>query len=214
VFLCLCVFVFLCFLCFCVLVFLALCIDLLTDQVQPLSRSTETASLRKDLKSMTMENQVISSAANRQNVEHRGLVGRVEELTTRLQHSLNDVDTAKRDREDLMTTYRMVIQERASLEHTVAQLTAQRESLMGEASTMKDENIFLRKQLTISINELKKYSIDLNEKEQTTSDVQEENHYLTRKLEELQHTTGSHRNTVQLAQNATAAMAADAETLR
>ena len=73
---------------------------------------------------------------------------------------------------------------------------------------MKDENIFLRKQLTISINELKKYSIDLNEKEQTTSDVQEENHYLTRKLEELQHTTGSHRNTVQLAQNATAAMAA------
>ena len=79
---------------------------------------------------------------------------------------------------------------------------------------MKDENIFLRKQLTISINELKKYSIDLNEKEQTTSDVQEENHYLTRKLEELQHTTGSHRNTVQLAQNATAAMAADAETLR
>ena len=42
----------------------------------------------------------------------------------------------------------------------------------------------------------------------------QENHYLTRKLEELQHTTGSHRNTVQLAQNATAAMAADAETLR
>ena len=85
-------------------------------------RSTETASLRKDLKSMTMENQVISSAANSQNVEHRGLVGRVEELTTRLQHSLNDVDTAKRDREDLMTTYRMVIQERASLEHTVREV--------------------------------------------------------------------------------------------
>ena len=110
------------FLCFCVFVFLAPCIDLLTDKVQPLSRSTETASLRKDLKSMTMENQVISSAANSQNVEHRGLVGRVEELTTRLQHSLNDVDTAKRDREDLMTTYRMVIQERASLEHTVREV--------------------------------------------------------------------------------------------
>ena len=113
-----------------------------------------------------------------------------------------------------MNTITSMITTNVFFDFQVAQLTAQRESLMGEASTMKDENIFLRKQLTISINELKKYSIDLNEKEQTTSDVQEENHYLTRKLEELQHTTGSHRNTVQLAQNATAAMAADAETLR
>ena len=71
---------------------------------------------------MTMENQVISTAASQQQLERRGLVVRVEgeklkttpvfgfiltnhvflmheELTERLQHSLNDLDTSKRDRE-------------------------------------------------------------------------------------------------------------------
>ena len=75
-----------------------------------------------------------------------------------------------------------------------------------------NENV--RKQLQLSVKELNKYQIDLNEKERVTSEYIEKNNYLLNKL----NISDTHviNNTHQMndARNATAAMAADAETLR
>jgi chromosome segregation ATPase len=177
-------------------------------------QKTESESLRKDLKAMTMENQTVSSEAANYERERNALLIRIDGLTSQLTNSMNDLATCKRDSEDLLTTYRMVISERATLEHTVSQLGSQRDVLINENNKKSDENIFLRKQLQLSVKELNKYQIDLNEKERVTSEYIEKNNYLLNKL----NISDTHviNNTHQMndARNATAAMAADAETLR
>ena len=120
----------------------------------------------------------------------------------------------KRDREDLMTTYRMVIQERATLEHAVTKLSEQRNNTMTQINQHQEKERFLRTQLKEATSELNRYRIDLNEKERITSDVMERNEHLNQRLERTRTTEGSIRSQVNQARDMTAAMASESETLR
>ena len=177
-------------------------------------QQVESMALRQDLKAMTMENQIVSTEACSRERERNGLLVRVEELNARLMQCQNDLEVSRRDREDLMTTYRMVIQERATLEHTVSQVGEQRDAALGGLTEQVEKEKFLRHQLTLLTQELQKYRIDLNEKERVTSELSEMNQHLNVKLNQTQHSVQHNQHTTTRAQNATAAMAADAETLR
>ena len=125
-----------------------------------------------------------------------------------------DIFSGKRDREDLMTTYRMVIQERATLEHAVTKLSEQRNNTMTQINQHQEKERFLRTQLKEATSELNRYRIDLNEKERITSDVMERNEHLNQRLERTRTTEGSIRSQVNQARDMTAAMASESETLR
>ena len=76
-----------------------------------------------------MENQAVSGAHSQSDRERAALLNRVEELTTTVAQSKEAAAVAVRDREDLLSTYRVACTERQTLERSVASLGEQRDGL-------------------------------------------------------------------------------------
>lgn len=161
-----------------------------------------------------MENQAVSGAHSRSDRERAALLNRVEELTAQISREKEAAAVAVRDREDLLATYRMACTERQTLEHSVASLGEQRDGLARQVEEQKVTESYLRSQLTKAATEAERMRIDLNAREQQASEMARANESLADKLERRAGGERAQANRADLARNATAAMAADAETLR
>ena len=119
-----------------------------------------------------------------------------------------------RDREDLLATYRAACTERQTLERSVASLGEQRDGLARQIEEQRATEAYLRSQLTTAAAEAERARIDLNAREQQVSEMARANETLAGQLERRAGGERAQANRADLARNATAAMAADAETLR
>ena len=164
--------------------------------------------------SLSLSFTAVSSEAASRDRERTALLTRVEDLQARLAAAQSDIEMGTRDREDLMTTYRMVISERATLEHAVTKLGEQRDHVLQLHEETKGREQFLKSQLTMATKELQKYSIALQERERRESEMTEINQHLENRMLHSVHGSERARGAVERSREATAAMAQDAETLR
>ena len=161
-----------------------------------------------------MENQAVSGAHSQSDRERAALLNRVEALTTSVAQAKEAAAVAVRDREDLMSTYRVACTERQTLERSVASLGEQRDSLARQVEEQRTTESYLRTQLTTAGREAERARIDLDARERQVSEMARANEALAGRLERRAGGERAQASRADLARNATAAMAADAETLR
>ena len=161
-----------------------------------------------------MENQAVSGAHSRSDRERAALLNRVEELARQVAQEKEAAAVAVRDREDLLSTYRVACTERQTLERSIASLGEQRDGLARQVEEQRTTEAYLRSQLATAATEAERARIDLNARERQVSEMARANESLADRLEQRTGGEKAQANRAEMARSATAAMAADAETLR